>query len=210
MKEYGIGRRNVMRIGVDIDGTIKDTHRAAVEVYNKELNRSVRVEDVTDFYLDQAYGLTPREGRKLWRKLEDQIYSLGIPLNHSVEVLNELVRMGHEIYFITARPGMRKIVDVTKEWLKKHGFPYNGDNLIMNAQDKGKVAKEIGIELFFEDAPNHLLTLLQNRIPTIIVDAVYNRDFPHPLRRIHDWREVYEIVDAKKQESHGNHSHSNK
>jgi uncharacterized HAD superfamily protein len=184
-----------MKIGVDIDGTIKDTHRAAVEVYNQELNRSVRVEDVTDFYLDRAYGLTRKEATRLWRKLEEKIYSLGIPLEHASEVLTELVRQGHEVYFITARPGMKNIAKVTREWLKKHGFPYTGDNLVMNAQDKAKKAREIGVELFFEDAPNHLENLYQNGIPTVVVDAVYNRDVPWPLPRIHDWREVYQLVE---------------
>lgn len=183
-----------MKIGVDIDGTIKDTHRAAVEVYNKELNRSVRVEDVTEFHLDRAYGLTPQEGRKLWRKLEEEIYSLGVPLENAAEVLTDLAGRGHEVYFITARPGMKNIAKVTREWLKKHGFPFNGHNLVMSAQDKAKVAKKMGIELFFEDAPNHLENLVKNRIPTVIVDAVYNRDFPYPLKRIHDWREVYDLV----------------
>lgn len=186
-----------MKIGVDIDGTIKDTHRAAVEVFNKELNRNLRVEDVPDFYLDTAYGLTRKEGARMWRKLEEQIYTLGIPLAHAAEVLNELVKHGHEVYFITARPGMKNIREVTKTWLKQHGFPYTGKNLVMSAQDKAKVAKEIGIELFFEDAPNHLLNLVQNKINTVIVDATYNRDFPYPVKRITDWRQVYELVEER-------------
>ncbi|SFJ01014.1 5' nucleotidase, NT5C type [Thermoflavimicrobium dichotomicum] len=186
-----------MKIGVDIDGTIKDTHRAAVEVYNKELNQSVRVEDVTDFYLDQAYGLTKQEGRRLWRKLEEEIYSLGVPLPHAAEVLNELEKRGHEIYFITARPGLKNIAKVTREWLKKHHFPYRDSHLIMDAQNKAKVAKRIGIDLFFEDAPFHLDKLVEQHVPTVIVDAVYNRDYPHPLRRIKDWREVYDIINEK-------------
>jgi uncharacterized HAD superfamily protein len=89
---------------------------------------------------------------------------------------------------------MKNIARVTREWLRKHGFPYTGDNLVMNAQDKAREAKRLGIELFFEDAPNHLENLVRQRVPTVIVDAVYNRDFPHPLRRIHDWREVYKLV----------------
>jgi uncharacterized HAD superfamily protein len=187
-----------MIIGVDIDGTIKDTHRAAVEVHNRVLNRNVRPEDVKEFYLDKAYGLTSKEAAKLWRKLEEEIYSLGLPLAHSAEVLNELVRRGHHIYFITARPGMKNIERVTVEWLKKHGFPYNGENLIMSAQDKAKVAKKLGVEIFFEDAPNHLTNLIKNGVPTVIVDAVYNRDFPETLPRITDWRQVYSLIGKRK------------
>jgi uncharacterized protein len=197
-KFYGgirIGQASIrMKIGVDIDGTIKDTHRAAVEVYNRALNRTVTVEEVTDFYLDRAYGLTPKEGRQLWRKLEEEIYTLGIPLKHAAEVLSDLVKRGHEVFFITARPGMEQIRQVTVAWLKKHGFPYTGDNLIMNAQDKAAKAAELAIEIFFEDAPLHLENLIRHHIRTVIVDAVYNQDVPYSVPRIKDWLEVYELV----------------
>lgn len=183
-----------LKLGVDIDGTIKDTHRAAVEVYNEEFQKTVCVDEVPEFHMDRAFGLTPEEGRKTWRKLEEKIYTLGIPLPNASEVLNQLQRDGHEIYYITARPGKKNIKEVTKNWLKKHGFPYHGDHLLMNSVNKAKVAKKIGIDLFFEDAPNHLDCLYKAGVPTVIVDAVYNRDYPHPLPRITDWKEVYEMV----------------
>src|SRR5690606_41358939 len=75
-----VQRDDWMRIGVDIDGTIKDTRCAAVQVYNEVLNRNVKPEEVTDFYLDKAYGLSPGEGAKLWRKWEHRIYALAVPL----------------------------------------------------------------------------------------------------------------------------------
>ncbi|MFC7441373.1 5' nucleotidase, NT5C type [Laceyella putida] len=184
-----------MILGVDIDGTIKDTQRAAIEVHNRVLKRDVKQEEVKEFYLDKAYGLTPKEASRLWRKLEEEIYSLGIPLQHASEVLNELVKQGHQVYFITARPGFPNIVQVTKAWLKKHGFPYTGDNLIMNSQDKARKAKELGVELFFEDAPNHIENLVKHHVPTVIVDAVYNRKMPKEIKRITDWRQVYDLVE---------------
>ena len=183
-----------MRIGVDIDGTIKDTRYAAIQVYNEVLNKQVKLEEVTDFYLDKAYGLSPREGARLWRKLEHRIYSLGVPLKGAAETLWKLQRRGHEIYFITARPGMKHITDVTKHWLQKHGFPYDPTRLRMSAQDKAKIARELGIQLFFEDAPKHLDRLVEVGIPTVIVDAVYNRNYPRDLPRISSWYEVFPLV----------------
>ena len=97
---------------------------------------------------------------------------LGCPLKGAAETLWKLQRRGHEIYFITARPGMKHIADVTKHWLKKHGFPYDPSRLRMGAQDKAKIARELGIQLFFEDAPKHLDRLVEEGIPTVIVDAV--------------------------------------
>lgn len=190
-----------MKLGVDIDGTIKHTQRAAVEIFNRELGRTVKPEDVTDFYLDRAYGLQKREGARLWRTWEHEIYSLGIPLENAAEVLRDLCQKGHEVAFITARPGKRQIHQVTKEWLEKYDFPYDGHNLYMNSQDKSKVALNLGVELFFEDAPQHLDKLVKAGVPTVIVDASYNRDYPHPLPRIHRWSEAYELIAASQKPS---------
>ena len=183
-----------MKFGIDIDGTIVDTHRVAVEVYNRVLKKQVRIEDVEEFYLDKAYGLTREEGSKLWHELEEEIYNAGLPFPHSQEVLNRLIEEGHEVYYITARPGVTKVREITIAWLRKHGFPYTENNLHMDSYDKAKVALELGIDLFFEDAPRHLERLLEKGVPTVIVDAAYNRQYTS-CRRIKNWREVYEILE---------------
>lgn len=186
--------RLFMKLGIDIDGTIKDTRTAAIQIYNQELGQNLRKEDIKEFHLGPAYGLTDKEGSQMWRKLEHKIYSLGVPLEGAAEILSQLHQEGHQITFITARPGMPHIREVTQEWLKKHGFPFDGSNLRMSAQNKGKVALELGIDLFFEDAPNHLDRLVEAGIPTVIMDAVYNRDYPHDLPRIRSWAEARELI----------------
>ncbi|MFC4076860.1 5' nucleotidase, NT5C type [Salinithrix halophila] len=184
-----------MIIGVDIDGTIKNTQEAAVRCFNDELGRTVQCEDLREFHLDTAFGLDRKEGRRLWRKLEPKIYSLGVPLENASTVLTDLRERGHDIIFITARPGMPHITEVTKTWLKKHNFPYDGENLHMNSQDKAKVAQRLGVGLFFEDAPQHLDRLIRAGVPTVIMDAVYNRDYPGDVPRITSWNEAYQWVE---------------
>lgn len=107
-----------MRLGIDIDGTIKQTQRTAIQLYNEVLNRDVKEDEVTTFYLDEPYGLSEEEGRRIWRKLEAKIYTVGIPLEHAPEALQQLKREGNLIYFITARPDTDRIRKITIEWLK--------------------------------------------------------------------------------------------
>lgn len=176
-----------MKLGIDIDGTIKHTHQAAIKVYNEELNMNVKEEEVTTFYLDEPFGLTDEEGKKMWRKLEGKIYTIGIPLEHASESLQQLSKEGHEIYFITARPGYNHIKDITIDWLKKHRFPYQDSHLFMNAHKKGEVAKKLGIDLFFEDDPEHIRNLLSSGIHTVVMDMFYNKNCPESIPRISDW-----------------------
>lgn len=186
-----------LKLGVDIDGTIKDTHEAAVRVFNREYKKTFRPEEVTDYYLDRPYGLTAEEGALAWEKLEPEIYESGIPFANASKVLNDLAEQGHEIYYITARPDREDLRKITINWLKKHGFPFQEDRLLMGSYEKEKIAKQLGIDLFFEDAPNHLEGLVKEEIDVIVSDCVYNRDYNPDLPRMADWEEVYEIVEKK-------------
>lgn len=183
-----------MKLGIDIDGTIKHTHRAAIKVYNEEFDRNITEDEVETFYLDEPYGLTGEEGQKVWRRLESRIYTIGVPREHAPEALQKLVEEGHEVYYITARPDMQKIKEITIEWLKRHNFPYDGTNLYMGSLNKGKLAKELDIDLFFEDDPHHLDSLAEHGIATVIVDMKYNQDYPLEMKRITDWYQGIDYV----------------
>ncbi len=184
----------MMKLGIDIDGTIKHTQKAAIKVYNKEFDLNIKEDEVETYYLDEPYGLTPEEGAKIWRKLETKIYKIGVPLENAPEALQQLVDEGHEVFFITARPDFKQVEQVTKEWLMKHGFPYNGENLFMNSHDKGMIAQKLGIDLFFEDDPEHIDNLLAAKIATVIVDMKYNRNYPDDILRISDWYQGLDFV----------------
>ncbi|MCS1350251.1 5' nucleotidase, NT5C type [Mechercharimyces sp. CAU 1602] len=189
-----------MKIGIDIDGTIKHTQEAAVKVYNKELQKEVRPEDIREFHLDKAYGLTAKEGKAMWRRMEHIIYSIGHPLIDAAPILHDFRNRGHEIFFITARPDMKNITEITKKWLNENDFPYDGKNLYMGSQNKGKIAVDLGIDLFFEDAPYHLDCLVKNGIKTVVVHANYNEDYAHDLLRIREWKEAIPIVEEMEKE----------
>ncbi|SHE78306.1 hypothetical protein SAMN05444392_103128 [Seinonella peptonophila] len=185
---------SVLRLGVDIDGTIVDTHRIAVELFNKKLDKNVRAEEVVEFYLDQAYEMTPSEGKVMWRQLEGQIYEQGKPFPDAAEVLNQLQEKGHQIYYVTARPSLPEVKKVTKWWLQHYHFPYHDHRLIMDARNKSKVATKLQLDLCFEDAPDHLERYDRDGIPAVIIDATYNRDLPYQMDRIRNWNQVPSII----------------
>ncbi len=182
-----------MKLGIDIDGTIKYTHRAAIEIYNRVLRRNVKEEDVTTYFLDEPYGLDGDEGRALWRRLEAEIYQIGKPLEHSADSLKRLEQEGFEIAYITARPDGRIVREITEEWLFKNDFPF-ADHLFMNSQNKALVAAEQGVGIFFEDDPMHVKNLVASGIHTVVMDWPYNRVLPTEIPRIKDWIEGFNYV----------------
>jgi uncharacterized HAD superfamily protein len=182
-----------VRLGIDIDGTIKYTHRAAIEIYNRVLKRNIKEEEVTTYLLDEPYGLDGEEGRALWRRLEAEIYQIGKPLEYSADSLKRLEQEGFEIVYITARPNGKIVQEITEEWLFKNDFPF-ADRLFMNSQDKAKIALEQEIEMFFEDDPMHVQNLVANGIHTVVMDWPYNRVLPNEIPRIKDWIEGFNYV----------------
>lgn len=190
-----------MRLGIDIDGTIKYTHRAAIEIYNRVLNRDVKEQDVTTYLLDEPYGLSDEEGRKLWLRLEAEIYQIGKPLEYSADTLKRLEQEGCEIYYITARPNGKIVQEITEEWLMKYNFPC-ANKLFMNSQDKAKIAIDNKIDLFFEDDPMHIRNLITNGIPTVVMDWPYNRLVPSEIPRIKDWLEGFNYVKSIQKKVH--------
>jgi len=166
-----------MKLGIDIDGTIKYTHRAAIEIYNEELNMNVAEEEVTTYFLDV---ISDKDASKSWQ--------------NSSESLQQLEKEGHEIFFITARPGFKKVRKITEEWLVKYNFPLNKNNLFMSSQNKSKIALSNQIDLFFEDDPFHINNLIKNGISTVVVDRPYNRILPNDIPRINDWFEGIDYI----------------
>lgn len=192
-----------LTLGVDIDGTIKDTHTAAVQVFNREFQKSYQPEEIKEFYIHQPYGLTREEGANVWAQLENEIYDIGLPLQNAPNVLQKLAEHGHQIYYITARPDRDDIREVTSRWLQRHGFPFQEDRLLMGSHEKEKVAKKVGVDLFFEDAPDYLESLIEGDVHVIISDCVYNRDYKPEHPRFTNWNQIYEIVEQKMQELEG-------
>jgi uncharacterized HAD superfamily protein len=190
----------MLRLGIDIDGTINHTQEAAIQVYNRHFQRDFTLEDVPDYLIGKAYGVKDEDGPAVWQQLEADIYAVGKPFPHAAEVLQQLSQEGHQIYYITARPDYEPIVEITKNWLQEFGFPYVEEQLYMNSTDKVSRVHKLGIDLFFEDTVYHLERLYQAQILTVIMDAPYNRNLPADMLRITDWRQVPAIVQQIEQE----------
>jgi len=175
--------KNGLRIGIDIDGVLADTHSVLMDLASEHV--PIDEED------RQKYGVqeTKHGSDGLRNQVFEEIFEKGLIAEAPIipgaaEKVNELYDAGNEIYIITARK--KNWEEQTKEWLKKNGIKYH--KLIMGAGKKGDVAKEEGIDVFIEDSSDNIENLEGNGIRAFVFSQPWNQD--SHATRIEQWKNV--------------------
>lgn len=183
-----------MKFGFDIDDTLINLREHAFHIYNRKLNKNIGLDvfnALTTMGIHEAFGLTKEEGGKLWTSLRDDIYySDCAPFPHAREILHELVKQGHEVYYITARA--KEHTERTREWLIQNGFPVAEGHFYCGMSDSEKVhiIEALKLDYYFDDKPNVLETLSQLPVKAYVKDRSYNQHLDLP--RITSWDQLWE------------------
>ncbi|TXK84786.1 5' nucleotidase, NT5C type [Paenibacillus sp. N3.4] len=185
-----------MKFGFDIDDTLINLREHAFHIYNDKLAQSVDLQvfhALTTMEINEAFGLTKEEGSKLWSSLRDEIYYTECPpFPHAIDVLQELVHQGHEVYYITARA--KEHTERTRDWLITSGFPVAEGHFYcgMNDSEKVHIIKDLQLDYYFDDKPAVLETLSELAINVYVKDRSYNQHIHLP--RIVSWNELRETL----------------
>ena len=112
------------------------------------------------------------------------------------KVCQKLKAEGDSLYFITARLTNIKncnAEEITRKSLLDNNIVY--DELIVNANDKIKISKEKGIDLFIEDSYETCVELEKLGIKSILMTTRMNQDIDSEnITRVHNWNEVYKEI----------------
>ncbi len=184
-----------MKLGFDIDDTLLNLREHAFRIYNAKLNRQIGIEvfhALTTISVHDAFGLTAEEGRGLWNSHRDEIYYSAPPFPDAVEVLQELARLGHEVYYVTARAAEH--CERTKAALEAAGFPVEDGRFYCGMGDLEKidVIRMLRLDYYFDDKPAVIDTLTELELRLYTKDSGYNRHLTVP--RIVNWRELLDIL----------------
>lgn len=186
----------ILRFGFDIDDTLIQLRQHAFHLYNKKLNKQIDLEQfhaLKTLEIHEPFGLTSKEGAHLWSSLAEEIYFTECPpFPDAIEVLNRLVKEGHEIYYITARD--KQYADRTKDWLIKNGFPVDEKKFYcgMKDEEKIKIIQDLQLDFYFDDKPAVLETLLELPLKVYAIDNSYNKHVNMP--RLNSWLELEDIL----------------
>jgi len=172
-----------MRIGFDIDGVLADFNSSFIEDAVRVTGRDLfppRPFDIPCWDYPQHSGYTEQETDLIWSRIvENPHWWLSLdPYEGTRDVLERLTLLdfkGHDIYFITSRPG-KEAKHQTEMWLRHHGFQTRPTVLISSA--KGLCAEALNLGRYVDDRDLNVVDVRNQRAwktDVYLVDRPWNR-----------------------------------
>lgn len=135
-----------------------------------------------------TFGVTPEQESAAWKVIKSTAFWQALPHLKESEMaimwLNRARRMGHDIYFITNRPGTHAKAQ-SEEWLWTRGYL---TPTVLISQDKGFLAAGLNLDVFIDDKPSNCLDVLSARgtkTRIYLRETPYNREFAGRDRLAH-------------------------
>jgi len=160
--EYNINRRNNMRIGVDMDGTVVDFTTAS---FNK-------VEELYGIKLTKDDAYKPKTAQLVWERMTEEqrarytdhrelyaeicddgfFYTLK-PFPDAVEAVKTMARAGHEIVWITKVLNWERSAHEKDKWLKQY---FNDIDYHKIMVDSVHAKQLVNVDVIIDDDPRVL------------------------------------------------------
>ncbi|CAH1232349.1 Nucleotidase [Paenibacillus allorhizoplanae] len=182
----------MIHIGLDFDDTLMDTRKSIVNVYNKQLNRSIMFNEVTIYEISELYGQSFKDFQEFFVSNQDELHLIE-PYPFLQETLS---RFANEVKFtiMTGRPV--EWMESVNKWIKENDIVI--ESLCASQFPNGKIecAKLNGVSLFIEDHPAHALAIAEGGVNVLLIDKPYNQECQHErITRVRDWQEIGKILD---------------
>lgn len=182
-----------MRIGIDIDGVIA---KNSIENWMSKI-RSVYPEfsviSPTSYSIEVLSGLSTQEAIEMFN--QSVIENPPLVYENCVNIINNLISMGHEIYIITSRDIC--LHDETKRWLKANKIS-NKCHLVFCSFPikKADFAKEYGFSVVIDDNILEYVNSQNEKYSIIIMSQTYNNTYNLSGKMIivDNWNDIEEEI----------------
>ena len=171
-----------MRLAIDLDGLLCDFNKSYVRILGEMGSPVIFPIDDPDWPpcwdYDKAAGVLQEHQDAAWAYIrKSQMFWFNIrPMRNVESDINNLRRVklcGHDIYFVTNRPGVSAKAQ-SEDWLMKYGFPMPTVLVTVEGM-KYLVTQALGIDACVDDKPGNL----EGHGPDtklFLFDAPYNRE----------------------------------
>jgi uncharacterized HAD superfamily protein len=193
-------KENQKVIGFDLDDVLLNFNEALAIYHNRNYGTNYERKDVSSFFLEKTWGCTREEAvNRIMDFYESPEHWGAKPVVGAVEAVRQLAQ-DHKLYIITSKP--ETLRERTLEWINTH-FPgvfedihftnhFNGDGI---RRTKGEVCLELGVEVFVDDAPHYLESIVSHGVPALLFDTPWNQEYMDPkVTRVYSWEEIVEKI----------------
>ena len=186
------------RIGIDIDGVLRDFCKSFMEVMKKHYPETMLVDKLTDWQLEKHFTLSKKELQEIyWDKYCDAVFLDADPMPNAIEHMKDLFKwvddwipQQHTLVCISSqRPSGRHN---SLHWLGKHGLGFSEVHFI-----KGRYKWKKDVDWLVDDSPQNWHAWKKGRGSDegfILMDAVYNQHI-NATHRVKSIIEVIDLVD---------------
>lgn len=179
-----------LSICIDIDGTITEPYYW-LDAANKYFNKNITEEQITEYYVHKVMGISSKDYDEFYEKNKLKIHSEQ-KLRQDVKLIIKMLRLYHNIYFVTAREKELKML--TYLYLKENGVPYD-DLFVLGNTYKVDKANELNCDIFIEDSYDNAIQLSEAGFKVLLIDTNYNRmEINDKIIRVYNWQEIYMII----------------
>ncbi|CCY88499.1 putative uncharacterized protein [Mycoplasma sp. CAG:956] len=185
-----------MKIGIDIDDTVMNTFdiiEEAARYFDKYFLENKGYQDITKYDFHERFYWTSEEKKAFFNYFrKNKLYLKAKPKGDALYYLEKLYNEGYEIYFLTRRKKDEKldILSITKNDLISKGFKFT--DCYIGLSKKGEACKNLGIDVFIDDAVIQIEDVNNYGIKTILIDNWYNKEYKG--LRAKNFQEIYNII----------------
>ena len=185
------------RIGIDIDGVLRDFCKSFMEVMSKHYPETMLVDKLTDWQLEKHFTLSKKELQEIyWDKYCDAVFLDADPMPNAIEHMKYLFGWANEkdntlVCISSQRPSGRHN---SLQWLGKHGLGFSEVHFTM-----GRYKWKKDVDWLLDDSPENWHNWKKGRGSDegfILMDAVYNQHI-NATHRVKSIIEVIDIVNSK-------------
>lgn len=151
-------------LGIDLDGVLVNFNEGYIRTL-AEVSGRLLVDATYEppcWSYATVVGYTDAEDAAAWKSITKNPkfwFNLNA-LPGAIVALDRLAALrhdGHEVYFITSRPGVR-VHDQSVKWLEEHGFPRA--SVLIDRGGKGHAARALGLTHFIDDRPENCVDVM--------------------------------------------------
>jgi hypothetical protein len=166
-----------IRVGLDIDGCVRDPYTKLIEVYRREFNGAHwcnPVEEWDEYNIKKQFSIGDDIYKFWFHDHVEEIYTESLPYS-DYYIISSLIARGCDVVILTDQPN-KQTIEFTAQWINK----YLGYSEIHFTPDKHLVPCDI----YLDDAPHHIMKMVDSGKNIYVQNRPWNAHFGDAVRRV--------------------------